>query len=173
MLNRIVAEAGRLSGACFNRVYLFGYSGGGQFAHRYTFAHPQRVVALVIGAAGWYTFPDSERPYPQGTGEAVGLPGVRFDPTHYLRVPACVLVGALDTKRDGELQKSSGLDRRQGRNRVQRGRSWVEAMRSAADEIGLQTRYRIELLPGVGHSFSDAEASGDLSRRLSAFLFAS
>ena len=170
-LHRILREVARLTGVDSESFYLFGFSGGGQFAHRYTFAHPQRVRALVVGAAGWYTVPDLQRPYPSGTGEAVGLPGVRFDAAQYLRVPTCVLVGELDTRRDDELRKTRGLDRRQGTNRVQRGRNWIQTMRSAARKRGLATRYRFELLPGVDHSFYAGQATGDLNERVSAFLF--
>ena len=170
-LHRVLREVSRLTEVDSEVFYLFGFSGGGQFAHRYALAHPHRVAALVIGAAGWYTFPDLQRPYPKGTAEATGLPGVRFDASDYLRVPACVLVGEFDTERDDELKKSPGLDRRQGRNRLRRGYAWIEAMRFAARERGLATRYRFELLPGVDHSFSIAQANGDLISRISAFFF--
>jgi len=65
-LERLVEEVARETHARAGRVFLFGYSGGGQFVHRYVMAHPQRVAAAVVGSAGWYTFPDAGRRYPRG-----------------------------------------------------------------------------------------------------------
>jgi len=59
-LDRMVAEVAQLTGARTDKLYLFGYSGGAQFVHHYTLAHPERVARVVIGAAGWYTLPDLE-----------------------------------------------------------------------------------------------------------------
>ena len=95
-LDRVVAEIERLTGAIGGRVFLFGYSGGGQFVHRYALAHPERVVAAVAVASGWYTFPDPGRRYPFGIRAAKRLPGVRFDPASFLRVPILVAVGDAD-----------------------------------------------------------------------------
>ncbi|MGH7960374.1 MAG: hypothetical protein ACRERD_00925, partial [Candidatus Binatia bacterium] len=39
-LDKIVTEVGSLTGATTDTLYLFGYSGGGQFVHRYALAHP-------------------------------------------------------------------------------------------------------------------------------------
>ena len=40
---------------------IFGFSGGGQFTHRYAMFYPKRVARMVLGAPGWYTFPDPDR----------------------------------------------------------------------------------------------------------------
>lgn len=49
-----------------DRFALFGYSGGGQFAHRFLYLHPHRPTALSIGAPGNVTLPDPVRPWPAG-----------------------------------------------------------------------------------------------------------
>ena len=59
-LQRILREVSRLTGTDCSRPDLFGYSGGAQFVHRYTFAHPQRVRRAVLGAPGWYSLPDRQ-----------------------------------------------------------------------------------------------------------------
>jgi pimeloyl-ACP methyl ester carboxylesterase len=64
-LNRILTEVGFLTGANIDKLYMFGYSGGGQFVHRYAMAYPQRTARIVVAAAGWYTFPDSAVNYPR------------------------------------------------------------------------------------------------------------
>jgi len=45
---------------------LFGYSGGGQFAHRFMLRHPQAVAAVSIGSPGTVTRLDRSIPWPLG-----------------------------------------------------------------------------------------------------------
>jgi len=39
------------------RVFLVGFSGGGQFAHRFAFRHPERVLGVSVMSAGQYDPP--------------------------------------------------------------------------------------------------------------------
>jgi len=158
-LNKIVAEVGELTGADAEKVYLFGYSGGGQFAHRYLFAHPERVAKAAVGAAGWYTMPDPEVEYPYGIKSAGLLEGVSFDPERFLRVPVCVFVGTEDVLRGENLRQNEQADR-QGRNRLERGQTWVEAMRAAAAEHGYDTPYTFSTQEGADHSFDENMEAG-------------
>ena len=172
MLDRILAEVGRATGARADRLHLFGYSGGGQFVHRYAMAYPERVAAIAIGAAGWYTFPDPEWRYPYGIKPSPALPDLHFDIGRFLRIPACVLVGEDDDVRDAALRQSDRLDRQQGATRFERGRRWVEAMNAAARAQGLAaTHYRFIALPGSDHSFSRSIRHGDLAARVFECLF--
>ena len=142
------------------RVLLFGYSGGGQFVHRYLMAHPERVEAAVVAAAGWYTFPDSRCGYPRGTRVGDDLEGVALQERRFLQVPALVVVGSEDTERDAKLRRSAAIDRQQGRTRVERAERWVAAMTRAAERKALPPRVGFCSLPGVGHSFAEARAAG-------------
>jgi pimeloyl-ACP methyl ester carboxylesterase len=171
VLDGILAEVGRLTGARTDKLYLFGYSGGAQFAHRYTMAYPERVASIVIGAAGWYTFPDQARTYPRGIRASRALPGLDLDPKKFLKVPACVLVGERDITRDPQLRQNRRLDRQQGSTRVERGERWVDAMGLAAQAQGLDTRYRFELLPRSNHSFERSLRRGKMAGRVFRFLF--
>lgn len=162
VLNRIIADTCALTHRPEEKVYLFGYSGGGQFVHRYAFAHPQRVIAYAIGAAGWYTFPDHAMAYPQGWGGAA----FEFEPERILRIPGSVVVGEKDIQRDDALNTSHDLDLRQGANRVERGRRWITAMRAAAAAHGHHTRYEFQILPGSDHSFPRSVHRGLLARRV-------
>lgn len=170
-LQRILREVSRLTGVDCSRPDLFGYSGGGQFVHRYAFAHPRRVRRAVLGAPGWYTLPDPKQRFPYGTAGCEDLPDIYFDAAAYLNVPFCILVGELDRDRDQELKKSHRLDRKQGKQRIARGRYWTNAMHRMARQYGLETKYRFELLGGADHSFSACIASG-LSERVFGFLTA-
>ncbi len=171
-LERLVEEVARETHARAGRVFLFGYSGGGQFVHRYVMAHPQRVAAAVVGSAGWYTFPDAERRYPRGIRTRGDLAGVRFEPDAFLRVPLLVTVGERDVERDASLRQSEALDREQGRNRVERAERWVEAMREAARQQGLPPAVALRRLEGVGHSFEDNVERGALAKLAFEHFFA-
>jgi poly(3-hydroxybutyrate) depolymerase len=171
LLDEIVAEVSSNQGLASRPLRLFGFSGGGQFVHRYAMAHPDRVAAAVVSAAGWYTFPDRGLAYPYGIGAPDALPGVGFDLARMLRVPVTVLVGERDHWRDPELRASRRIDSRQGNTRIDRGRRWIEAMRTAARVRGLATPYRFELIPRCGHSFRNAVRRGGLGDRVFALLF--
>src|SRR5262245_36291413 len=123
-LETILREVHELTGARTDSLYLFGFSGGAQFAHRYVLAHPDRVAAAAIGAAGWYTFPDSLTAYPYGLAPGPGLSGVRFEPRRFLRVPMTVFVGIEDV-RDASLRRNADVDRQQGTTRRERAQRWV------------------------------------------------
>jgi pimeloyl-ACP methyl ester carboxylesterase len=152
-------------------IRLFGYSGGGQFAHRYTLAYPDRVAGLALAAPGWFTFPDPRRRYPYGLGSADGLSGVHFDPDRFLRVPTLVLVGAHDVERGASLRRSQRLDRDQGRDRVTRGRHWIGAMRREAQRRGFATRFLFECMPNTNHDFVSAMTRDAMGVAVFRFLF--
>ncbi|MCX7042509.1 MAG: hypothetical protein NT117_07450 [Gammaproteobacteria bacterium] len=168
----MLEELASSSGLDLQRLSLFGYSGGGQFAHRFALTRPQRVARLAIGAAGWYTFPDRSVAYPQGLAQ---LPA-RFpaiDLGAFLRIPVRVFVGDADLQRDEALNQKPEIDQRQGLTRVERARRWVDALRDAAREQGLPEFADLRLLPGVAHSFADAVARCGLDREVFEFHFGS
>lgn len=152
-LHQILSEVGTLTGAAINRLYLFGFSGGGQFVHRYAMAYPERVARFMVGAAGWYTFPDATLKYPRGIKQRRDLPDVRLEPERFLKVPGGVVVGERDIKAGSALNKAPHLAEQQGRNRLARAQRWAKAMAAAAHDRGLDTRYVVHILPRCGHSF--------------------
>jgi pimeloyl-ACP methyl ester carboxylesterase len=168
-LNEIVIDA--LGMPAPPKIRLFGYSGGGQFAHRYALAYPHRVAALALAAPGWFTFPDVDRPYPYGLGLDDSLPGIHFDPDEFLRIPTLVLVGAHDIERNASLRRSRRLDRFQGRDRVARGKRWIRAMKHAARERGYNTRYRFRCLPNTDHDFVASMTRDAMGVTVFRFLF--
>jgi pimeloyl-ACP methyl ester carboxylesterase len=169
-LDAILAEVHALTGVDTRRHTLFGFSGGGQFAHRYLMAHPTRVKRAALGAPGWYLFPDPRKPYPYGLGHSVETPGVPFEPDRFLRVPIAVFVGGDDVS-DYHLRVNRTVNRLQGRTRVERAKRWRVAMRRAAKARGLKPRVRCVVVPGIGHSFADFMRDGELGERVFAFLY--
>lgn len=169
-LEAILREVHELTGATTARFYLFGFSGGAQFAHRYALAHPDRVAGAAIGAAGWYTFPDSGTAYPYGLAAGSELSGVRFDPQRFLRVPMTVFVG-IDDVLGESLRRNPEVDRQQGTTRRERAQRWVAAMRQAAEARGLEPRVACQQVPGIKHSFRQFMLEGDLGARVFEALF--
>lgn len=162
ILEAMVDEAGKLTGAQTGRFFLFGYSGGGQFAHRYAMAHPERISAYAVGAAGWYTFPDHDLTYPHGLKPCKSRPAMQMVPNRFLSIPATVLVGERDTHLDAALRKTRKVNGQQGVSRLERGRRWVAAMRQAAQEQGLRATFEFIALPHCGHSFKHCMQRGKM-----------
>ena len=148
--------------------FLFGYSGGSQFAHRFALVHPGHFAGLILGAAGWYTFPDVATRWPRGLAKWPEEPAPNLG--YWLALPMLVLVGRKDTQRDGALRRGRRLDRQQGRHRLERARAFVTAVNSTAMTLGLAAPARLKVLPGVAHSFPEAVREGGLGEKIFEFM---
>lgn len=170
-LHALLAALHREEGVAEARIHLFGHSGGGQFVHRYVMANPDRVARFVVSAAGWYTQPDADHPFPLGVGANPLLPDLHLDPDAFLRVPGCVMVGQGDVRRGRSLRTGPVVDAVQGANRVERARRWVAAMNRAAVRRGLPTPIDLHVLPAAGHRFAAMAARGGAVAHAFACLF--
>ncbi len=159
-LNAALEHAAQALNTEFSGLLLTGYSGGAQFAHRYALANPERIAALAIGAAGWYTMPDARVAYPRGIAPTGLPPGTRFDVAKLLRRPVLVYVGAKDRIKDRSLRADADLDLQQGANRIERAQRWCESMSAAARCLGLVPRLSLRIIPRVSHDFEAAIAAG-------------
>jgi len=169
-LTGIIDEVQQRLGLSRQQVMLFGYSGGAQFAHRYALLHPQRVAAAALGSAGWYSFPDPLLAYPRGMRTPRQKSDLRPQLERLLTIPMALFIGSQDAVRDPALNTRRSIDRQQGRNRVERGQRWLDAMRVACRRRGLQTHYQMELLEGCGHSFQQCVSLGQLDLRVLKFF---
>lgn len=160
LLDEIAAEAGGGS------VDIFGFSGGGQFAHRFAMARPARVGALVISSAGWYTFPGEAARYPRGLA-GKRPPGA--DEAAFLAIPMLVAVGSADRAIDATLRQGKRINAQQGADRVERARNWTAAVNDAARARGLPPPAVYAELTGAAHSLADCVAAG-LVRRAADFF---
>ncbi len=170
-LKRILEEVNRMTGISTRSVVIFGYSGGGQFVHRFAMAYPRQIMRMAIAAPGWYTFPERRFRYPEGIGSCEDLPDVFLDPGRFLQIPTMVLVGEHDCTRDQHLNRSGKLDTSQGKNRIERARRWVRAMEAAAAQYNYETEIKFRIVPGCGHSFEECMTDGQMGRRVIDFLY--
>jgi len=170
-LNDLITEIGYRTGALTNKIYLFGFSAGGQFAHRYAMAYPDKVHAVVTGAAGWYTFPDIKTAFPRGLRQRPGQRQLSFNLEQFLKIPMATFVGEHDNQSDAAFNRSSHLDLQQGISRIERADRWIQAMNIAAKSYGLDTQYKNHIMKSCGHSFIDCVNSGGLAFKSLNFLF--
>jgi pimeloyl-ACP methyl ester carboxylesterase len=147
------------------KLNLFGHSGGGQFVHRLALLHPQRVAALGIGAAGWYTWPDAARSWPLGLGTPEGF-GSAPELAAFLRLPIRVWVGEHDDGLDEVLRDEPELSALQGSGRLERARRWVAALQAEAAAAGIEPTIELRALPRASHDFRVCNRRGGLARRV-------
>jgi predicted esterase len=146
----IVAEVEARYGVAFAQFALFGYSGGGHFAHRFLYLHPARLWAVSIGAAGSVTLPDASRDWWVGIRDLEARFGIAFDAGAVARVPIQVVVGAADletweiTHREGGRYWMPGANDA-GRTRPERAKTLANALEA------LGARVRFDLIPNMAH----------------------
>ncbi len=154
-----------------DRVKLFGYSGGGQFSHRFTMVHPERIERLAIMAAGWFTMPDTTLPYPYGMGPSEAMEGRQFNPANILSVPTKVFVGSRDEKRDSSLNRKKIIDQSQGKTRIERATNWVNTINRLYSDDAKKHQIELKLLRGMGHSFTRNMDKCNLGTHIVDWLF--
>ncbi|MGV6851957.1 MAG: alpha/beta hydrolase [bacterium] len=151
------------------KVHLLGHSGGAQFCHRFAMFWSQRVASQILIAAGWYTLPVPEK-YPYGYELRNQLPGASAHLVQYLSLPTLVLVGTEDCHQDLATNSSKRVVDRQGTNRLSRAECWVDKMCIEAKQRRLNSCIEMQLMPAVGHSFSEAVKKGKLFDRVRSFM---
>lgn len=144
---------------------LFGYSAGAQFAHRFALLHPDRLSALALGAAGWYTWPERTRRWPHGLTDAPG----EVDLMAFLRLPIRLWVGERDSEPDRYLREDGELNDWQGPGRLQRAQRWAASIARAREPLGLPAPAVLEI-PGAGHSFVACQRRGRLAQAVVGFI---
>ncbi|MFJ8148706.1 poly(aspartic acid) hydrolase [Streptomyces sp. NPDC096048] len=80
-----------------DRFHLHGFSGGGQFAHRFAYLHPDRLASLSVGAPGRITLLDPEATWWHGTADMKEQFGIEADPAALRDLPVQLVIGEKDT----------------------------------------------------------------------------
>jgi pimeloyl-ACP methyl ester carboxylesterase len=132
------------------RFALFGFSGGGHFAHRFFYLHPERLSAVSIGAPGVVTLLDADHDFWVGVRNFEQVFGKRLDVEAMRRVPAHMVIGADDsdtweiTIPRGSSWWMEGADLA-GRDRRDR----MRALKASFEKAGIAVRQ--DSVPGVAH----------------------
>jgi len=152
-------------------MHLFGFSGGGQFLHRYAMFYPTRIARMVLAAPGWYTFPDPERKYPYGIKSTKEWPNLHFMLESFLQIATLTIVGEVDDLRDKDLNKIREIDSFQGFNRIERAERWTAAIRALGRSYDITTNTQLELIPNASHAYESYISHPPFAERIFDFLF--
>ena len=146
----MVDEVAAKYGQDWAKFAIFGFSGGGHFAHRFAILHPDKLWAASIGASGSVTLLDPGRDWWVGIRDLKQRFGITFDAAALARVPVQMLVGDADLETWEITHKPGGTYWMEGANDA--GRTRPERLRALADSFekaGVKVRF--ELVPGVSH----------------------
>ncbi|MEW2505333.1 PHB depolymerase family esterase [Amycolatopsis sp. NPDC047767] len=125
-----------------DRFYLHGFSGGGQFAHRFAYLHADRLAALSIGAPGRVTRIDPDVPWWLGTADVRELFGTDVQVAALRKLPVQMIVGGED-KDTWEIAEP-GIDAG-GDTRIER----LTTLRKNFESNGIDVQF--DVVPGVAH----------------------
>jgi pimeloyl-ACP methyl ester carboxylesterase len=153
-LNQLIDEASELIPHLeAKKCFLLGFSGGGQFAHRYAAFHGNRFSRIVVGAPGWFMWPDSCLPYPLGMGEpnsqGKGVERLR----RLCRRNMLLLVGENDHTQGAFRKRYHRVDLcvLQGAGRRERAVNWFSALEQMAIKENFQLRCQLQILKHTAH----------------------
>lgn len=160
---RLVKAYQRKFSPANEQFYLYGHSAGGQFVGRFLVVHPELVKKAVITSAATYPQPNLQVAWPFGMGElhtkiewdAETTRQVDIVPEQQkwlaaTQIPLTVIVGLNDT---AELPPDL-IPGQNGKNRYTIARNWIEAMSAFAETNGLKSRFKLEIIPGQGHTMN-------------------
>lgn len=138
-------------GAGKPRVYLFGHSAGGQFLSRISaYSSPFEVDRIVVANPSVHVVPSVDEAVPYGFGGLFKDDGAETQIKHYLGLPISIYLGQEDTlKKNLVVSKSA---KKQGINRLDRGRNIYLRAKQLAERRGWEFSWRLVEVAGVGHS---------------------
>jgi hypothetical protein len=148
MLNEVAI---RWPGIETRKIFLAGFSGGGQFAQRFMYLYPERLCAVSVGAPGDATGLDYGKNWPRGVKDVDSIFGKGVDVEALKRVPILASVGGDDHGSDVKNAKralqvgGAGDGEEVSRTRVERLQGTVKEWKG----MGLDVEF--EIVPGVGH----------------------
>lgn len=150
VLIAMVDEARAFLNVKESKFLLFGFSGGGQFAHRFALLQPERLKAVSIGAPGSVTDPLSKRSYWVGTSDFEERFGRPLQTEAFKGLPIHLAIGAEDkatweiTHRPGDPTYMEGANEA-GASRQERLRTLYTGFKTLGAEVVLDT------VEGVAH----------------------
>ena len=133
------------------RFAMFGFSGGGHFAHRFFYLHPERLSAVSIGAPGVVTLLDFDHDWWVGVRDFAQVFGREIDLDAMRRVPVHMVVGGDDTEtweitiRPDSPRWMPGADLA-GPDRQAR----MLSLKASFERHGIAVRH--DVVPGVAHN---------------------
>lgn len=132
-----------------NSYHVFGFSAGGQFAHRFVFFKPNaRYDKVVAASSGWYTMPDDQIDFPYGIKES---PILASSLLAIFAKQLTVLIGQADNSTNPPGFRSNAIVDVQGDNRLSRANYFYRQSDSIATSIGATYNWQFVSLPNINH----------------------
>ncbi|KAI2604023.1 alpha/beta-hydrolase [Hypoxylon fragiforme] len=178
LLSMLDEVAYRWPGIDTDKVFLMGFSGGGQFVHRFLYLYPERLAAASVGAPGRVTHLDGEKNWPNGIKDVETVLGKAVDTELIKQVPIQLVIGGEDYKipggdefwqwvrelkaqRTGKVADGTAPDGLQPL--VDQGRTdTLRELRDSWKALGIEAQ--LDVVPGVEHD------SGGVRECVLAFL---
>ena len=132
---------------------MLGFSGGGQFLHRYLAFHGHRVLRSVIGAPGWFMWPNIWLPYPLGLFDSDGMKRPKERLRRLCRQEMLLLVGDRDINQGAfrRTYRTVDLSTLQGRSRRERAINWFSSLKQASINENIEFKGEIQILKNTFH----------------------
>lgn len=129
---------------------IFGFSAGGQFAHRFVMFKPKaRVDKIVASASGWYSVPDSEIRFPYGIGHS---PIEDIPASDYFSKNMTIQIGTLDNDPNASaLRRNPSVDK-QGNNRYDRAHYMFNRSKAISESLSVNFNWSLVDTQGNTHS---------------------
>jgi len=129
---------------------IFGFSAGGQFAHRFVMFKPNaRVNKIIASASGWYTIPNNTEEFPYGIDNC---PIENINPTSYFSKQTTIQIGTLDNNPNASALRRNPIVDQQGTNRYDRAFYMFNTSKSIAENLGVEFNWQIVETPGNSHN---------------------
>ncbi|PRD42495.1 hydrolase [Phyllobacterium phragmitis] len=146
----MVEEMAAKYGQDWSKFAIFGFSGGGHFAHRFAILHPGKLWAASIGAPGSVTLLDPNRDWWVGIRDIEARFGKRFDPETLAKVPVHMVVGDADLETWEITHKPSSVYYMEGANDAGETRpARLEALAASFRAAGVDVTF--DKVAGVSH----------------------
>lgn len=133
-----------------DRFAIFGYSGGGQFAHRFAYLHAHRLLALSIGAPGKVTVMDETLPWWRGLAGLSALAGLPLALEQLRALPVQLVIGSQDSDEADVVTQPDSPHWMDGINAAGRNRlALLESLHQSLKTQGVAAR--LDVVDGVAH----------------------
>lgn len=129
---------------------IFGFSAGGQFAHRFVMFKPKaRVDKIVASASGWYSVPDSKIRFPCGIGSS---PIEDISASDYFSKNMTIQIGTLDNDPNAPaLRRNPSIDK-QGNNHYDRAHYMFNRSKAISESLFVNFNWSLADTQGNTHS---------------------
>lgn len=149
VIDRIFEQTKKLTNSTQEKFLIYGHSAGGQFVHRYlTFTGSSKVKRAVAANPGWYTLPVMEDEFPYGLKDS---PATKANLASLFGKYLVILLGEDDIRQTRSVRQTPEA-MEQGPHRLARGKYYYATGKRVAADLGLSFNWRIQTVPGVGHS---------------------